>query len=124
MKLWTIGNLKLDFILMMIALEDGDAEMWCGWREQLNELYQLVQLRMADQKSKPVKSLNFCKALALCTTHRALVEHQIKEQIAHDDAVKNIFKPKELLASPFDNLAQKHFPSVKHSYRHQVFYMR
>lgn len=71
---------------MMITLEDSDAEVWCKWREQINELYQLsVRLRMADQKSKPVVSLNLCEALALYTTHRALVEHQINKLIAHDD---------------------------------------
>jgi hypothetical protein len=35
----------------VIIFEDGDAEMWCYWWEQLNELYQHIQLKKADQGS-------------------------------------------------------------------------
>jgi hypothetical protein len=29
--------------------DGGDAEIWCKWQELLNELYQLVPLKGADQ---------------------------------------------------------------------------
>jgi hypothetical protein len=44
--------------------EDGNAEMWCKWQEQLNELYQLVVLKIADHKAKAVIPLFHGKPLA------------------------------------------------------------
>jgi hypothetical protein len=34
-----------------LTYEDGDADMWCGWREQLDELYRLVPLTTAEQQA-------------------------------------------------------------------------
>jgi hypothetical protein len=51
---------------------------------------------MADKKAKTVKSLLRGKSLALHTTHRACIERENNEQIAHDDAVENTLKLKEI----------------------------
>jgi hypothetical protein len=34
----------------MLTFEDGDAEMWCERREQLEELYRLIMLTTAEKK--------------------------------------------------------------------------
>ncbi len=49
----------------VLTYEDGDAEMWCEWREQLDELYRLVPLTSTEQQAKAVVSLLRGKALPL-----------------------------------------------------------
>jgi hypothetical protein len=41
----------------ILTFKDGDAEMWCKWQEQLDELYRLVPLTTAKQKAKAGVSL-------------------------------------------------------------------
>jgi hypothetical protein len=66
----------------VLTFEDGDAEMWCEWREQLDELYRLVPLTTstAEQRAKAVVSLLRGKELALYTTHRSrIIEREQSE---------------------------------------------
>ncbi len=51
---------------------------------------------------------------ALYTTPRACIEHGNNEQIAHDDAVKIILKPEEILAKSLDQLAKAFSQSNMH----------
>ena len=63
----------------VLTFADGDAEMWCEWREQLDELNRLVPLTTAEQKAKAVVSLLRGKALALYTTHRSTVGSNVSK---------------------------------------------
>jgi hypothetical protein len=66
----------------VLTFEDGDAEMWCEWREQLDELNRLVLLTTAKQKAKSVVSVLRGKDLALYTTHRSPIEREQAEIVA------------------------------------------
>lgn len=58
----------------VLVFEDGDAEMWCEWREQLDELYRLVPLETADKQAKAVTTLLRGRALMIYNTSRTCVE--------------------------------------------------
>ncbi len=106
----------------VLTYEDGDAEMWCEWREQLDELYRLVPLTSTEQQAKAVVSLLRGKALALYLTHRSRIE---REQAALQAQInpQGLLTAQEILARSLDQLAKEFFP-VKHAYRRQIFYMR
>jgi hypothetical protein len=53
----------------VLTFKDGDTEMWCESREQLEELYRLIPLTTAEQKAKAAVSLLCGKALNLYLTH-------------------------------------------------------
>jgi hypothetical protein len=59
----------------LLTFEDDDAEMWCKWREQLDEFYQLIPLTTAEQMAKAVVSLR-SKVLALYTMHQSRIKRE------------------------------------------------
>ena len=63
----------------VLTFEDGDAEMWCEWREQLDELFRLVPLKTSEQQAKAVDTLLRGKALTIYSTHRSRIERENDE---------------------------------------------
>jgi hypothetical protein len=104
----------------ILTFEDGDADMWCEWREQLEDLYGLIPLTTAEQKAKAIVSLLRGKALALYLTHRPRLEHEQADLV---DSLDDVLTIEDILERSLDQLAKEFFP-IKHTYRRQVFYMR
>ena len=46
-----------------MMFEDGDAEMWCDWRIDFDDLIRLAPLKTAEQKTNAVLTLLKGKAL-------------------------------------------------------------
>jgi hypothetical protein len=55
----------------LLNFDDGNAEIWCEWQEQLYELFLLVPLTTAKQRGKAVVPLLCGNALALYATHQS-----------------------------------------------------
>ena len=106
----------------VLTYEDGDAEMWCEWREQLDELYCLVPLTSTEQQAKAIVSLLRGKALALYLTHQSRIERE-QPALQAQLLTQGLLTSQEILARSLDQLAKEFFP-VKHAYRRQIFYMR
>jgi hypothetical protein len=108
----------------ILAFEDGDAELWCEWPEQLQELYWLIQLTTAEQTSKQAKaivSLLHGKAVALYLTHQSRLEREQADNLV--DSLDDASTAEDILVRSLDWLAKEFFP-IKHAYSHQTFYVR
>ena len=86
--------------------QDGDAEMWCEWQEQLGELYRLIPLTTAKQNAKAVVSLLCGKALTLYMTHRSRIEREQNELRAKSDSLQGILSAETILARSLDQVAR------------------
>ena len=103
----------------VLVFEDGDAETWCEFRRQFNDLVRLVPLDTAAKKEKAYESLFRGQALEKFTTHRNAVQlsnagRRTRGTQWDDD---------KCLKHTIDLTAQEYFPA-KHAVRRQTFYMK
>ena len=62
--------------------ETGDAETWCKWRTNLQELYRLVPLKTGAERSKAVESLLRGKAMDYYTVARSKATEKVEAIVA------------------------------------------
>ena len=100
------------------AFEDGDAETWCEFRRQFDDLKRLVPLDTPAKQEKAYEALLRGKALENFTTHRNTIQ-------AKNSSLRTGRKlsDEECLRRAVDLVAQEYFPA-KHSVQRQKFYMK
>jgi hypothetical protein len=82
----------------VLTFEDGDAEMWCKWREQLDELYWIVPLTTAKKRRRQLCHCYVAKLyLALYTTHRSRIEHEQSDRKAKSDSLIGILSAHKVI---------------------------
>jgi len=104
----------------MLMFENGDAEMWCDWRIEFDDLVQLAPLKTTDQKTNAVLTLFKGKALQHFKEFSRSIEQVNRERI---DSGKTAWSEERKFSEILDKVAKEFFP-VKHAYRRQCFYLR
>jgi hypothetical protein len=103
-----------------LMFENGDAEMWCDWRIEFEDLIRLAPLTTAEHKSNAALTLFKGKALQHFKEYTRTVEIFDAERIKKK---KTKWTDEQKFYEILDRVAQEFFP-VKHAYRRQCFYMR
>jgi hypothetical protein len=103
-----------------LMFENGDAEMWCDWRIEFEDLIRLAPLTTAEHKSNAALTLFKGKALQHFKEYTRAVEIFDAERIKKK---KTKWTDEQKFYEILDRVAQEFFP-VKHAYRRQCFYMR
>ncbi len=101
--------------------ENGDAEMWCDWQIEFEDLIQLAPLTTAEHKSNAALTLFKGKALQHFKQYTHAVEKVDVERNARQK--KTPWTEEQKFYEILDRVAQEFFP-IKHAYRRQHFYMR
>jgi hypothetical protein len=103
-----------------LMFENGDAEMWCDWRIEFEDLIRLAPLTTAEHKSNAALTLFKGKALQHFKEYTRTVEIFDAERVKKK---KTKWTDEQKFYEILDRVAQEFFP-VKHAYRRQCFYMR
>jgi hypothetical protein len=103
-----------------LDVEDGDAEMWCDWRIDFDDLIRLAPLKTTDQKTNAVLTPFKGKALQHLKENTRLVEETDNDRIARG---KKKWSEDYKFGEILDRVAKELFP-VKHAYKKQCVYLR
>jgi hypothetical protein len=103
-----------------LMFENGDAEMWCDWRIEFEDLIRLAPLTTAEHKSNAALTLFKGKALQHFKEYTRTVEIFDAERVKKK---KTKWTDEQKFYEILDRVAQEFIP-VKHAYRRQCFYMR
>ena len=103
-----------------LMFENGDAEMWCDWRIEFDDLIRLAPLITAEHKSNAALTLFKGKALQHFKEFTRTVESLNDERIERG---KTPWDDDQKFFEVLDRVAKEFFP-VKHAYRRQCFYLR
>ena len=101
----------------MLMFENGDAEIWCDWRIEFDDLVALAPLKTPDQKTNAVLTLFKGKALQHFKEFSRSIEQVNQERI---DNGKSEMSAERKFTEILDKVAKEFFP-VKHAYRRQCF---
>ena len=104
-----------------LMFENGDAEMWCDWRIEFDDLIRLAPLTTAEHKTNAALTLFKGKALQHFKQYTHAVEKADVERNARKK--KTPWTEEQKFYEILDRVAQEFFP-IKHAYRRQHFYMR
>jgi hypothetical protein len=99
----------------MLMFENGDAEMWCDWRTEFDDLIRLAPLTIAEQKSKAALTLFKGKVLHHFKEYTWLVELLKEDRVKRD---KTPWDKGQVFYKVLDRVTKEFFP-VKHTYRRQ-----
>jgi hypothetical protein len=103
-----------------LMFENGDAEMWCDWRIEFDDLIRLAPLTTAEHKSNAVFNLFKGKALQHFKEYTWTVDNLNDGRGKRD---KTTWDDDQKFFEVLDRVAKEFFP-VKHAYRRQCFYLR
>ena len=104
-----------------LMFENGDAEMWCDWRIEFDDLIRLAPLTTAEHKTNAALTLFKGKALQHFKQYTHAVEKADVERNARKK--KTPWTEEQKFYEILDRAAQEFFP-IKHAYRRRHFYMR
>jgi hypothetical protein len=98
--------------------ENGDPETWCDWRRHMEDLFAFMELNEdhTDKKIQLITSVLRGKALDSFQTYQAAQEEA-------NDKQREPWDDDDVLDHILNDMALEIF-SNKHSYRHQVFFMK
>jgi hypothetical protein len=100
--------------------EDGDPETWYDWRcHDIDDLFTFMKIKdeETDKKIQIITSVLQGKALDSFRTYQA------EQEAANDKEQKKPWYDEDVLEHTLNDMALEIFPT-KHSYQHQVFYMK
>jgi hypothetical protein len=104
-----------------LMFENGDAEMWCDWRIEFDDLIRLAPFTTAEHKYNAALTLFKGKALQrFKKEYIRTVDNLNDEQEKRD---KTPWNDDQKFFKVLDQVAKEFFP-VKHAYRRQCFYFR
>jgi hypothetical protein len=103
-----------------LMFENGDAEMWCDWRIEFEDLIRLAPLTTAEHKSNAALTLFKGKALQHFKEYTRTVESLDAVRVQKG---KTSWSDEHKFYEVLDRVAKEFFP-VKHAYRRQCFYLR
>jgi hypothetical protein len=101
-----------------LMFEDGDAEMWCDWRIEFDDLIRLAPLESGTDKINAALTLLKGKALQHFKEYQRVETVKEANRPNPDERDDN-----DLFNEIIDDVAKEFFP-VNHAYRRQIFYMK